>query len=99
MAGQVANLRLSHIAERKQRVAELILSETKQKIGLILGGIRWTLKQPASGLVIELNSGVVAGGQRVRANLLRHDQQLIKLQMVVAQAARNGCAPRQILLD
>ena len=38
-------------------------------------------------------------GQHVRANLPRGDQQLVKLQMVVAQAARNRRAAGKILIN
>ncbi len=84
MASQIANLRLGHVAERKQGAAELILGQAEQKIGLILRRICRTLEQPAATLLIELDPRVVTGGQCIRANLLSHDQQLIKLQMVVA---------------
>ena len=82
----------------KQGAAELILRQTEQKIGLILGAIGRTLEQPAAALLIELHPSVVAGGQRIGANLLGDDQQLIELQMIVAQAARNGSASGEILL-
>ena len=48
---------------------------------------------------IKLHLRVVARRQRIRANLLRDDQQLIELQMVVAKAARNGRASGKILLN
>ncbi len=41
----------------------------------------------------------MTGSQGVGANLLGHNQQLIKLQVIVAKAARNGRASRKILLD
>ena len=41
----------------------------------------------------------MAGGQRLRANLPRHNQQLIKLQVIVAKTARDGGAPREILFN
>jgi hypothetical protein len=41
----------------------------------------------------------VSRGQHVRANLPRGNQQLVKLKMVVAQAARNRRAPGKILVN
>ena len=38
------------------------------------------------------------GGQQVRADLASHDQQLIKLEVVVAQAARDGRASGEVVL-
>src|ERR1700734_362686 len=96
---QITDLRLGHFSERKKRAAELILGQTEQKISLILRGICRTLEQPAAALLIELNSRVVTSGERVRADLLSDNQQLVELQMVVAQAARDGRAPGQIFLD
>ena len=94
MASQVANLRLGHFAEGKQSAAELILGQAEQEISLILRRICRALEQPAAALLVELDPRVVTGGQCIRANLLRDDQQLIELQMVVAQAARDGRSSR-----
>ena len=48
---------------------------------------------------VEGDARVVAGGDALGPNLLRHDEQLIELQMIVAKAAGNGRAPGKILLD
>ena len=40
----------------------------------------------------------MTGGEHLGANLARRDQQLIELEMVVAQAARNRRASRKIVL-
>src|SRR5208283_2735199 len=41
----------------------------------------------------------MAGGQQVGANLARSDQKLVELQMVIAQAAWNRSAAREVLVD
>src|SRR5579859_3362609 len=41
----------------------------------------------------------MARGNLSSANLLRHNKQLIKLQVIVAEAARDGRTPRQILFN
>ena len=99
LAGQLAHLGLGHLAQRKQRAAQLLLGQAEEKISLVLGAIGGPLQQPAPALLVKLDAGVVSGGQRIRANLLRDDQQLIELQMIVAEAARNRRAPGKILLD
>src|ERR1700722_6042754 len=99
MPRQIANLWLGPFPERKEGTTELILGQTKQEIGLVLGGIRRTLEQPAATVLIKLNPRVMPRRQRVRADLLRDDQELIKLQVVVAETARDGGASGQILFD
>ena len=62
--------------------------------------IGWTLEQPAAyAVVVKSHVGIVAGGNALGANLLRHNQKLIKLQMIVAEAAGDGRAAGKILLD
>ncbi len=41
----------------------------------------------------------MSGGQQLGTDLSRRNQQLIELQMVIAQAARDRCAPGKILCD
>src|SRR6185312_13004930 len=90
---------LAHVAQRKARAAELGLGKTKEEVSLILCSIRRATQQPAVALRGKLAARVVARGQQVCANLPSRDQKLIKLKMVVAQAARDGRAPGKILGD
>ena len=99
LPSKFADLGLHHPAQRKQSAAELVLGQSKQEVGLILGAVGWTLKQPPPKRLIKLDPGVVTGSQGVGSNLLGHNQKLIKLQMVVAKTARDGSATRKILLD
>src|SRR6185437_206145 len=96
---QSAHLRLAHFAQREARAAELFLGEPEEEVGLILCSIRRATQQPAVALRRKLAACVVAGGQQVCANLPSRDQKLIKLQVVVAQSARDGRAPGKILGD
>jgi hypothetical protein len=40
----------------------------------------------------------MSSGNCIRANLLGYSQKLIKLQVIVAETARYGCAARKVLL-
>src|SRR6185503_5645071 len=96
---QFAHLRLTHLAQREARAAELLLREPEEEVSLVLGRVSRATQQPAVALRRKLAARVVARGQQVCANLPRRDQQLIKLKMVVAQAARDGRAPGKVLGD
>src|SRR5271165_918321 len=96
LAGKLAHLRLRQIAQGEKRSAKLLLRESEEEIGLILAAICGTLKQHAAAGVVVLNPSIVSGSDTIGANLLRDNQQLIELQMIVAEAARDGRAPREI---
>src|SRR5947209_1904666 len=98
IAGNLTHLWLGHVSERKAGAAELLLGETKQEIGLILGGIGSPLQQPAIALTVKLTTRIVPGGQQICPNLARRHQQLIELQVIVAEAAWNGRASGKIFL-
>ena len=99
MARQIANFGLSHFSQGKQSAAELLLGESEQEICLILGAVGGTLQQPAPASLIELHTRIVTSSKSVCANLLGHNQKLIKLQVIVAQAARDRSPPGEIFLD
>src|SRR6266478_5221526 len=95
LAGELPHLRLGHISEREKRPAELLLRQTEQEICLVLGMIRGgttcgTLQQPPATLIVEFHSRVMPRCYSIRANLLGNSEQLIELQMIVAEAAWNG---------
>src|SRR6202050_4214542 len=58
-----------------------------------------TLQQPAIALAIEGDLRVMSGGNFVGANLPRYYKKLVKLQVIVAQAARDRRASGKIFLN
>ncbi len=74
------------------------MRQSEEEIRLVLRAIGGALQQPATSLLIEFHARIVAGCDRIGADLLRDRQQLIELKVVVAEAARDGSASRQILL-
>ena len=50
-------------------------------------------------MLVKDDLGIVAGGNLIGANLLCHNKKLVKLQVIVAEAARDRRAPGKILLD
>src|SRR5712671_6105142 len=74
LARQLAHLRLLHVAQGKQRAAELLLREPEEKICLVLGGIGGAAQQPAIALRRKLAARVMSRGQHVSANLPRGNQ-------------------------
>ncbi len=69
------------------------------EVRLVFGLVGWALQQPAVKLLVEDDLGVMAGGNLIGANLLRHNKKLVKLQVIVAETARDRCTPGKILLD
>src|SRR5215471_12428292 len=98
LAGKFTHLRLRHVAEGKQGSAELFLRQSKEKVSLVLTVVRRTLEQPASARLVKTHAGIVASRNALSANLPRHNQKLIELQVIIAKAARNRCPPGKILL-
>jgi len=74
LARQFPNLRLRHVAERKERAAELLLGQAEKKISLVLAGIGRSLEQPAASCLVKGHAGVVSCGHTRSANLLGHNQ-------------------------
>src|SRR6266566_5438682 len=98
LPGQFAHLWFIHIAQRETRATELLLGKTKEKVRLVLGAVSSAAQQPAVALRVKLATGVVSRSQQVCSDLAGSEQQLVKLQMVVAQAARDGSASGKIFL-
>src|ERR1017187_1375958 len=92
------NLSLGEPPQRKERVRQLFLRQTKQKISLILGEVRWALENPAAPLGVKLVDRVVSRSNAARANAPRRLQKLVELEMVVAQRARNRRPPGKVLI-
>src|SRR5262249_25117032 len=90
---QFSHLRLSHSAKWKKSSAKRFLSQSKQKVSLILGGVDRTLQQPTPSLFTNLDPCIVPRRNLLRANLLRDSKKLIKLQVIVTKRTRNWRAP------
>ena len=86
-------------AQRKERVRQLLLGQAEEKVGLVLGQIGGALENPAAARRVELVHGVVAGGDAVGADGACGLEQLVELEMVVAERTGNGRASGQILGD
>src|ERR1700684_1358071 len=98
MAGEFTDLRLGHVAKRKHRAAELILRQAEQEISLVFTCVGGTLEEPAAPGFIKGHARVVTGGNTLSPNLLSHNEQLIKLQVIVAETAGDGRPTRNVLL-
>ncbi len=85
------------LSQRKQRVRQLRLRQAEEEVGLVLGEIRRPLQNPALARGVILVDRVVSGGNRIRADGSRRLQQLVELQMVVAERAGNRRAPGEVL--
>ena len=58
-----------------------------------------TLHQPAADALVVLVASVMAGGEQISADLAGGDEQLVELQMIVAETARDRRASREIVVD
>src|SRR5262249_15116781 len=85
-ACEFTHLRLIHVSERKARPAELLLRKTEKEVGLILGVVGSAPQEPTIAWLVVLAAGVVSGGEEIGADLPRRQQQLVKLQVIVAEA-------------
>jgi hypothetical protein len=74
------------------------LSETKQKIRLVFGLVGWAGENPAAADFVEVVAGVVAGGDAVGADLAGGDEELVELEVVVAEGAGDGVRPARYSL-
>ena len=99
LAGHLAHPRLPVLAQREQRPRQLLLRQTPQKIGLIARFVHRAIEQMPAGTLVEPQARVMARRDPHRAERGGHLQELIELDEVVAQRARNRRAPRQILVN
>ena len=97
--GHLADGGLLHFAEREKGARELLLRETKEKIGLVFRAVGRTREDPALAGFVEAVARVVAGGDAVRADLAGSDEELVELEVVVAEGAGNGSAAGKVLGD
>src|SRR6266403_686874 len=99
LAGKFAHFRLGHASEREQSTAQLLLRKAEEEVGLVFGLVGWTLQQPAVKLLVEDHLGVMARRNLIGANLPGYNKKLVKLQVIVAETARDRRASGKILLD
>ena len=78
---------------------KLLLRQAEEEVGLILGQIGGALENPALASGVELVHRIVAGGDAAGADALRGLEELVELEVVVAERAGNGRAPGKVLGD
>jgi len=98
-AGHFPHLGLGHAAQREERVRKLLLGEAEEKVGLVLGEVCRALEDPAPARGVVLVHGVVAGGDAAGADGARSLKQLVELEVVIAERARDGRTPSQVFAD
>ena len=84
LLGNFADGRLVHAAKREFCVGKLVLRQRIQHIALVLVGVQCFFQQPAAGIGVLLNAGIVAGDhiiQPVRPGKIQH---LVKFHRAVA---------------
>src|SRR5450755_2780801 len=86
LAREFAHLGLGHVTERKDCPTELLLRQAEEKISLILTVVGGALEQPTVTSLVKSHASIVSSGDALGSDLLGDDEQLIKLQVVVAQA-------------
>src|SRR3954469_8916550 len=94
-----ADFWLTHVTQREQRSRKLLLRQSKKKVRLVLRMVHRTLQQPPATLLIEFVARVMPGRDVLGTDLACRSQQLIKLQMIVAERARNRRSARKIVVD
>ena len=90
---------LLHFAEGEERAGELILCEAEEEVGLVLAVIGGAGENPAAADFVEVVAGVVACGDAVGADLAGGDEELVELEVVVAEGAGDGSAAGEVLAD
>ena len=99
VAGDVADLGLGEMAERKKRTRELWLGEAEEEVGLVLCSISRPLQDPPPAAGVVFIDGVVAGGDTAGADAAGGLNEGIELEVVVAERAGDGRAAMEILVD
>src|SRR5260370_10738210 len=75
------------------------MCKAEEEVRLVFGFVGWALQQPAADLLVKDDLGVMASGDLIGANLPCHNKKLVKLQVIVAETARNRRPSGKILLD
>ena len=96
--GEAAHLRLDDVPDGEKGLAELLLGQLAQEIGLVLVGVG-TLQDTAGAVGKRLFPAVVAGGDIVGPVLLRDAEEGVELDFPVAEDVRVGGAALGILVE
>ncbi len=80
-------------------MCELLLGQAEEEVGLVLGEVGGALENPAVSLGVVFVDRVVTSGDAVGADGAGGLEELVELEVVVAERTGNGCAPGQILAD
>ena len=99
VGGHLADGGLLHLAEGEEGAAELLLREAEEEVGLVLGLVGGAGEDPALARLVEVVAGVVAGGDAVGADLAGGGEELVELEVVVAEGAGDGRAAGEVLAD
>lgn len=75
------------------------MSEAEEEVGLVLGAVGGAGEDPAVAGLVEMVASVVAGGDALGADLAGGEEELIELEMVVAEGARDGGAAGEVFAD
>jgi len=97
--GHLADGWLLHLSEREEGAGELSLGEAEEEVGLVLGGVGGAGENPAAAGFVEAVARVVAGGDALGADLAGGEEELIELEMVVAEGAGDGGAAGEVFAD
>ena len=75
------------------------MGQAEEEVGLVLGLVGWAGEDPASARLVKVIAGVVARCDAVRADLAGGDEELIELEVVVAEGAGDGGSSGEVLGD
>ncbi len=99
LTGNLAHFGLGEVAQRKERARQLLLGEAEEEVGLVLGMIGGALENPAVARRVVLVDGVVAGGDAAGADGARGLEELVELEMVVAERTGDRRPAGEVLGD
>ncbi len=99
VGGHGADGGLLHFAEREQGARELGLGEAEEEVGLVLGAVGGAGENPSVSFCGEVVAGVVAGGDEFGTDLAGGEEELVELEVIVAEGAGNGRAAGEVLGD
>ena len=77
-------------------MGQLVLGEDIQHVALVFFTVQRLFQQPAAGVGVLLDAGIVAGNDIIQAMLPGEGQHFIKLHVAVAIDAGVGCSARFI---
>ncbi len=99
VGGHLADGWLLHLAEGEDGAAELLLREAEEEVGLVFGLVFWPGKYPSLTGLVKAIAGVVPGGDTVGADLSGGGEELVELEVVVAESAGDGGSAGEVLAD